>query len=198
MSTFTIEFDSLLIAAGTADEIDRVRMPIEIVTEPLSAPTTSAPAQPVPDFTLTTTAIETALKNVFAELSSQHAALQTTAGNYAVEIVRVLLGSTEDIIEQRLRQNVARVLDHPDECSVAKLFVHSTNRDAIENWLLKSESFKSLDATIEVQADNELKPGDCRVDFGQSGRLAALDEQLKLVESRLKQMIRDDQAGDHE
>ena len=143
----------------------------------------------------TITRVEAALTDVLAELSSQRTAFQAAAANYALEIVHVLLGSTSEIIEQRLQENVARVLHDPDAFTVANLYVHSTCRDSIEQWIQKSELTDRLEGKLKILVDEKLSPGDCRVDFGQSGRLASLDEQLKLVAARLKQSIRDDQNG---
>jgi flagellar biosynthesis/type III secretory pathway protein FliH len=103
----------------------------------------------------------------------------------------VFLNSTDEIIEQRLRENVTRVLDQPDAYSEATLFVHSDCHDAIQQWLLDSGSFESIECEVKVTVDDQLSPGDCRVNFGNSGRLASFEEQLKLVSARLKQTVRD-------
>lgn len=202
MSKFAIQFDSPLTSADAAARNVRVAVTSKLVgarvqkDEPKPAESEAEPDSNTPD-PEHLAAIDIAIKQAQAELSSQNQLLQSTAAKFALEIAKVVLGSTDELIEQRLQQNVLRVMQRPD-ATTAKLYVHSTYRESIQQWLTDSSKAQLPEVDIEILVDDDLIPGDCRVDFGQSGRLASLEEQLKLVESRLHQSIRESQAGERE
>ncbi len=196
MQGFNVRFDSPLISAAMAGAESIVSEAPKVAPAPTNiAKPAPKPSPPPVDLAMQTLdAIKNELRKTTAELSSQHAALQSTAASYAIEIVRVFLGSTSDAVEQRLQQNVIRVLQHPDAV-IVKLHVHSSCHESIKRWLNEESDLLIPDLAIEVLEDDSLSPGDCRVDFGQSGRLASLEDQLKLVESKLRDSIRADQIG---
>lgn len=201
MPNFTIQFDAPLKSAKAAgavraDHTDAANQSTIAPDDVAAEPVAELPVQPTVAVTPESgTAIEAAIKGVLAELSSQRNHLEATAAKYAVEVVRVFLGSTDELIEQRLQQNILRVLDRP-ETATAQLFVHSQCRESIQSWILENSEIQTLEVAIEVLVDDDLEAGDCRIDFGQSGRLAAMEQQLALVESKLQQAIRDEQSGD--
>lgn len=194
MSNFSVQFDAPINAVQIAGEMYPELLTSETADVEIDDPESQI-IETNSDIAETTKRIEAALKDVLMELLSQRTAFQAAAADYALEIVHVFLRSTDEITQQRLRENVARVLDSPDTCSVANLYVHPSCRESIEQWIAESELSDRFEGQLMVLVDEQLSPGDCRVDFGQSGRLAALDEQMKLVATRLKQTIRDDQNG---
>ena len=201
MARFEIQFSTPMTSAKIAGVNDYVNVVSQSVSTPEKVPT-QAEASPQAEPTVASTSqtidsIRSALEKAVTESSDQHALLQSLAARYAVEVARVFLGSMDELIEQRLQQNVLHVLQHPDAI-IVKLFVHPSCRESIKEWLDENGDLRIPNLGIEVMADDGLAPGDCRVDFGRSGRLASLEEQLKLVESRLRDSIRENQQGAHE
>ena len=109
--------------------------------------------------------------------------MRSLAIDYAIQAVTIILSSDDELVEERLRKNLLRIFESADEFEAAKVYVHPQQMDCVSGLLNTTEG-------IDFLIDTSLEPGDCRVDFGASGRIANLENQLTLIKNRLEQAIR--------
>lgn len=98
----------------------------------------------------------------------------------AVDIAHAVLNGEMDLVEQRVKQYVSAALDasRPD---VAKtVYVHPSCLPAIHAWADDSQV-----TNIDFRQDPALQPGDCRIETGDVGILAAFQDQLGAIAAKL-------------
>ncbi|QEG23370.1 hypothetical protein [Mariniblastus fucicola] len=188
MTNFSVQFTAPVQSVQVVGKGCRVGKPVE-TAQAIEEAVRKEP-EPVAVTTISTEAVESALGEVVNQLKAQQSELHEFAARYAVEILRVFLISSDEVIEQRLRDNVLRMLDQPGPLEVLKVSVHSSCHSSMQKWILESDIPTRFNCTPEVLVDDQLSPGDCSVDVGQNLRLASLEQQLQLVESRLMQTVR--------
>lgn len=132
----------------------------------------------------TAKAIEESVLRIRTTIESQQNQIETFALAFATEFVRTVLGTVDELIQQRLERAVSLALEDVDSELPPKVFVHPSCLQHIQAWLSSNTEFE-----IEVLPDEALIAGDCRVEFGNEGLLASLDSQLELIQTKLLRSI---------
>jgi flagellar biosynthesis/type III secretory pathway protein FliH len=177
MPNFTVQFDAPVVATKVEGNLYAVGTPIERTIADAGESSGGAAVSAI------LTSIQQELHEVHSEIKNQNQTMRSLAIDYAIQAVTIILSSDDELVEERLRKNLLRIFESADEFEAAKVYVHPQQMDCVSGLLNTTEG-------IDFLIDTSLEPGDCRVDFGASGRIANLENQLTLIKNRLEQAIR--------
>lgn len=121
------------------------------------------------------------------KIQEQQDYLMTSVTQIAVQIAQTVLQSDQELVTQRLSQNIETALSAAPVSGEIELFIHP---DCIE----PIRSIPSVnEMAIQLKADDSIAKGDCRLEFGEAGLLACLQNQIEWVATNLGQL--GDQTG---
>ena len=177
MPNFTVQFDAPVVATKVEGNRYAVGTPVETTIADADESSGGAAVSAI------LTSIQQKLHEVHSEIKNQNQTMRSLAIDYAIQAVTIILSSDDELVEERLRKNLLRIFESADEFEAAKVYVHPQQMKCVSGLLNTTEG-------IDFLTDTSLEPGDCRVDFGASGRIANLENQLTLIKNRLEQAIR--------
>lgn len=194
MTEFSIHFAAPLVAvsidSSLSFQLEESNIEVEpsqkepVQTEQLAAPEPEAELSVAPNSSAEIIAeIEKAVATICQKIEQQEQQLLAQASTLAIEVARVILDSSPEIIEARLTANLNRILFDEPLSIGTKVFSHSDCLPAMRTYFSAESSYSIND--LEFAADDELPPGDCRIEFGESGRRANLKNQLEVIKHKL-------------
>ncbi|NNE01509.1 MAG: hypothetical protein HKN47_29710 [Pirellulaceae bacterium] len=141
------------------------------------------PADPQLDVQAAATlqAIATSIHALRSDVDQQLSQIQQSTTAIAIEICRAVLSDgAEELVAKRIEHYLQLALEQMRPDAPKQVSVHPDCADRIASWIADS-----VDPNIIISTDASIAAGDCRIESGQTGISASLNDFLDSITQQL-------------
>ena len=123
------------------------------------------------------------IERIETQVADKIAAFTEHVASTAIEVARTVIHSDQELVERQVRNFVQQAMDSVASMQTKPGLTISVNPACVEtihDWAKESDA-----TNIQVNPDESIPPGDCRIESGDQGVSASLDTLLQMILDRL-------------